>query len=66
MPSLLEEPIPELVHYVDTNPYDDPANPPSDPVNLPFIHFQSIELIGFGIGIGWQILPQIRYSFSAN
>ncbi len=50
MPSLLEEPIPELVHYVDTNPYDDPANPPSDPVNPPLIHVQSIELIGFGIG----------------
>jgi hypothetical protein len=29
MPSLLEEPIPPLVHYIENNPYDDPANPPS-------------------------------------
>ena len=34
MPSLLEEPIPELVHDVETNPYDDPSNPPSDPDSI--------------------------------
>ena len=31
MPSLLEEPIPPLVHVVESNPYNDPSNPPSDP-----------------------------------
>ena len=31
MPSLLEEPIPPLVHVVEANPYNDPLNPPSDP-----------------------------------
>lgn len=27
-PDLLEKPIPPLVDYVNTNPYDDPSNPP--------------------------------------
>ncbi len=31
MPSLLEDPIPPLVHEVVDNPYDDPDNPPEDP-----------------------------------
>jgi hypothetical protein len=31
MPSLLEEPIPPLFQDLETNPYDDPTNPPSDP-----------------------------------
>ena len=42
MPSLLEQPIPSLVHDVDTNPYDDPSNPPSDPD----------KIVGF-CGIQW-------------
>ena len=34
MPSLLEEPIPSLVHEVINNPYDDPENPPEDPEKI--------------------------------
>jgi len=31
MPSLLEEPIPELVRYVEEDPYENPDNPPENP-----------------------------------
>ncbi len=33
-PSLLEEPIPELVRYVGEDPYDNPLNPPEDPEEI--------------------------------
>jgi hypothetical protein len=65
MPSLLEEPIPELVHYVDTNPYDDPANPPSDPVfifsqlNLSFSVSVSVGKTTFRSGIHFQKIEPI-------
>ncbi len=31
MPSLLEEPIPELVKYVENDPYENSENPSEDP-----------------------------------
>lgn len=34
MPSLLEDPIPELVRYVESDPYEDPENPPEDPEQI--------------------------------
>jgi len=30
-PSLLEDPIPELVQFVKDNPYSNPNNPPENP-----------------------------------
>jgi hypothetical protein len=34
LPSLLVDPIPELVSEVLVDPYDDPKNPPQDPEKL--------------------------------